>query len=154
MPEDNEGYDLEIQVPGEPGLRYVEVKGLGEAWDVRGVRLTPAELRAAHREGDRYWLYVVEYAKDPRHRRLYRICNPAGHATAYCLDQGWAVLDEPEVVILPPAPGRILFDGDSRIGEILEVKELGEARRIVVDQGEGRRRTLTWNPATHRIMEK
>lgn len=153
MAQENEGYDREITVPGEPEARIVEVKGLGEGWDGRGVRLTPAELRAAHSFGLRYWLYVVEFAKDSARRRLFRIQNPAGQATAYCFDHGWKALEEPEIARCTPAPGLVLFDGDERIGVIVSVTPRGEASRLVLDTGAGSRCERTWNPTRHRLGE-
>lgn len=151
MARQNEGYDREILVPGETEPRIVEVKGLGGAWDARGVRLTPAELRAAHHYGDRYWVYVVEHAKDPAQRRLYRIRGPANLVTAYCLDQGWSALDEPEADALAPAPGLTLLDGDTVLGVIESLEPRGEAIRLTVKAESGESRRVTWNPTRHRL---
>ncbi|HMV69093.1 MAG TPA: DUF3883 domain-containing protein, partial [Myxococcota bacterium] len=93
-------------------------RGLGGAWDERGVRLTPAELRAAHHFGDRYWVYVVEHAKDPAQRRLYRIRGPANLVTAYCLDHGWIALDDREAEARTPERGLTLLDGNTQVGVI------------------------------------
>jgi hypothetical protein len=149
----NEGYDREITPAGEEECRIVEVKGLRRAWDARGVQLTPAELRCAEDYGDRYWVYVVEYARDPERRRLYRIRNVAGRVTSFCLDDGWAALDEPEDEILQPARGRLLYEGDQQLGTIIEVTKRGEALRLELDKGDGERLFRNWNPARHRVEE-
>lgn len=154
MAQHNEGYDREILVPGETEPRIVEVKGLGGAWDARGVRLTPAELRAAHHYGDRYWVYVVEYAKDRAQRRLYRIRGPAKLVTAYCLDQGWSALDEPEAGVLQPALGLTLLDGDTVLGVIESLEPRGEAIRLTVKAESGESRRVNWNPTRHRLQTK
>jgi hypothetical protein len=154
MAPSNEGYDREILVPGEAEARIVEVKGLGGNWDARGVRLTPAELRAAHHYGDRYWVYVVEYAKDPARRRLFRIRGPANQVTAYCLDHGWMVLDEPEAEALPPAPGLTLLDGDAVVGVIESVEPRGEALRLTVKTESGEVRRVNWNPSRHSLQRR
>lgn len=151
MASENEGFDREIQAPGDAQPRIVEVKGLAGAWDARGVRLTPAELRAAHAFKERYWVYVVEFARDEAHRRLYRLRNPAGQATAYCLDHGWAVLDEAEAVVLVPVAGLVVHDGETRVGVIMTVVANGEARRMTVKAADGLLRELNWNPARYRL---
>jgi hypothetical protein len=94
MPRQNKGFDLKVRVRGEVEPRVVEVKGLGGAWDTRGVRMTPAELEAAETYAGRYWLYVVEYATDLEACTLYRIRDPANQVTSYCFDPGWRALDE------------------------------------------------------------
>lgn len=148
----NEGYDREIGVPGEAEARIVEVKGLGSAWDARGVRLTPAELRAAHHFGDRYWVYVVEHAKDLARRRLYRIRGPANLVTAYCLDHGWIALDDPEADALTPEPGLTLLDGDTAVGVIESCERRGEAIRLTVKAEDGESQRVNWNPTRHRLQ--
>lgn len=154
MARSNEGYDREILVPGEAEPRIVEVKGLGGAWDARGVRLTPAELRAAHAFGERYWVYVVEFAKEPSRRRLYRLRGPASQVNAYCLDQGWAALDEPEAEALTPAGGLLLLDGDTPLGVIETTEQRGEAIKLVFVTESGERSRLTWNPSRHRLQPR
>jgi hypothetical protein len=44
-------------------------------------------------EGDRFWLYVVEYALEPGSGKiLHRIQDPTRRSTQYRLDQNWGAL--------------------------------------------------------------
>ncbi|MCB0172821.1 MAG: DUF3883 domain-containing protein [Anaerolineae bacterium] len=96
----NKGYDIEsyeadsaaliLNMPGQETLaRIIEVKGTKRPWDNYGVYLTPAELDEAKQRGDQYFLYVVEYALHPTHRKLYIIQNPAQKIKEYRFDKGW-----------------------------------------------------------------
>jgi hypothetical protein len=77
--------EIERKLP----VRHIEVKAKRGAWDGWGVGLTRTEHQMAQRHGDRYWLYVVEHACEPQHRRLYVFRNPASSIQEYRLDANW-----------------------------------------------------------------
>lgn len=55
----------------------------------RPVGLSRAQFDYAREKGDGYWLYVVEYATDPKRTRLLKIQNPFGNARTFTFDRGW-----------------------------------------------------------------
>lgn len=147
----SQGYDMEISEPTEDSNRLVEVKGLDERWDRRGVALSPDELRVAQREGERYWLYVVEYASDPMRATVYRIQDPAGKVHEFRFDDGWRCFSRLPVSE-PPAEGRVLLDlAGTPIGLILKVIARGVATRLELELPDGAVRHVTYNAETHRI---
>lgn len=146
-----EGYDLEISEPTEGTSRLVAVRGLDEQWDRRGVVLSPDEFRAAQREGDRFWLYVVECTHDPLRATVYRIQDPAGKVQEFRFDDGWRGFSQLPAAE-PPAEGRVLLDSEgARIGLILKVTSRGVATRLEVELPDGAVRQVTYNSAAHRI---
>ena len=60
-----------------------------EAWGSAGVGLTATEFNRAHELGERYWLYVVEWATSNK-PKIHRIQDPAGKANCFFFDEGWA----------------------------------------------------------------
>jgi hypothetical protein len=94
MPHNNPGFDIRSEDADGVEVRRIEVKSLEGAWGERGVALTRQQYKENEREGELYWLYVVEYATEPDKRKVYPIPDPAGQATAYMFDGGWAGLAE------------------------------------------------------------
>jgi len=88
MPHSNPGFD--IKATSFDGVEeYIEVKGQTNGWTEEGVILTPTELMKAIEAGDRYWLYVVEFAQDENRRRSYLIKNPFENTNQFRFDSGW-----------------------------------------------------------------
>lgn len=88
MSHDHEGYDIEST--GKDGIRYIEVKSIGSEWDKgRPASLTPAQLVAAKRLQDNYWLYVVEYALETCKAQIHVIRNPYERISQFLFDDGW-----------------------------------------------------------------
>lgn len=87
-PTNNPGFDLFEGESLEAPSRFVEVKSKKGAW-AGSVALTDEQFRKAACEGDRYWLYVVEFAGDPEKTLVNRIQNPAGKARYFTFDSGW-----------------------------------------------------------------
>jgi hypothetical protein len=90
MPPNHPGYDIEVYHGGVL-IRYIEVKSLRDLWGNRGVGMTPTQFTLAQREGERYWLYVVERVEDAN-APITRIQNPAQRVTRFQFDAGWRAI--------------------------------------------------------------
>ena len=88
MPKNHTGYDIESKDREGKTVRYIEVKGTSGAWGSDGVGVTAPEFEAARTHGERFWLYVVEYA-DTEEAVLYRVQDPARTVTHFFFDGGW-----------------------------------------------------------------
>jgi len=86
-PEDK-GYDLLSLPPSGNEPIYIEVKGLSNAWDQSEAVLTSNEFAVARQLGERYYLYVIDFAGQPN-ERLFTIKNPANRPTHFAYDAGW-----------------------------------------------------------------
>jgi hypothetical protein len=85
---DHEGFDIESI--GDDGIRYIEVKSIGGEWDKgRPASLSPAQMLAAKRYQDHFWLYVVEFALDERRAKIHVIQDPYKHISQFLFDDGW-----------------------------------------------------------------
>lgn len=88
-PEGNPGYDLFEADANGLRTRWVEVKSMTGSLEDRPVGLSHTQFDFAREKGDAYWLYVVEYATDPKQARVLRIQNPVGLARTFTFDKGW-----------------------------------------------------------------
>lgn len=92
-PPGNPGFDLyKPGWDGEP-VRWCEVKAMTGSLDDRPVAMSRRQFKHANREGEYYWLYVVEYA-GTEHARIVRIRDPAGKAQYLTFDRGWRAAAE------------------------------------------------------------
>ncbi len=89
----NPGFDLFEGESLEFIVRFVEVKAKAGAWD-GAIALSGEQFRLAENEGERFWIYVVEFAEDARKRRLHKIQDPVGKARYFTFDPGWKALAE------------------------------------------------------------
>jgi hypothetical protein len=144
------GYTVQIEVPSEAAPRCVAVRGLTGAWDRTGIPLTKAELREAQERGERYWLYVVEYALDPEKPVVTRIQDPWGKVDEFRFDDGWrdAANAPPR---LTPAVGFMLYEGETLLGEIIAVTKMGPLQCLSVHPPEGVPRLIAYDPSQHRL---
>ncbi len=96
MAQTHPGYDIISRNPVTGEERFIEVKGVNGEWNQTGVGLSRLQFSNAQDYGDRYWLYVVEFAADPEHIRVHPIQSPATQVTAFMFDGNWreAVTDE------------------------------------------------------------
>ncbi|MFH1905954.1 MAG: DUF3883 domain-containing protein [Chloroflexota bacterium] len=95
MDHTHEGYDIE-SVDQSRNRRYIEVKSLSGLWGERNAPgMTRPQFDYARRDGDQYWLYVVERATEEDYR-IYCVQNPALRVNQYLFDDGWRELAEPE----------------------------------------------------------
>lgn len=150
---DREAYDLEVTIsPGEP-VACVKVIGLRAAWDRAGIALRPAEITAASKLRERYWIFVVEHAGVPGLVHLTRIQDPAGHAHEYRFDDGWRALGETMSLAEPERGMDVTEDGLS-LGVIETVKSFGELRRLTLRSADDQVRTVLFNPQKHLLSRK
>jgi len=120
LPHNNPGYDVESRDGDD--IRYIEVKGTAGSWPVAGVAVSDSQFNKAWTEGERYWLYVVEYALDDERARIHRIQNPTGAITEYRFDPGWRALGEGDTAPLRPEKGRRVRLPNGMVDEILAVE--------------------------------
>lgn len=84
----NPGFDLfEPGADGKPTC-WVEVKAMTGSLHDRPVGLSRTQFEHAQKDGEAYWLYVVEHAGTDR-ARIVRIQDPAGKARTFTFDHGW-----------------------------------------------------------------
>lgn len=101
-PHNNPGYDVLSLDQGGEVARYIEIKFSEGPWDEAGVGLSSRQFEQAQQGGERYWLYVVEYALDEQRRAIWRVPNPARQVTDFMFDSGWkdaVELNEAEDVV-------------------------------------------------------
>lgn len=96
LPANHPGYDLESSDGSGDVVRYIEVKSLSGTWGEKGISLTRTQFEKARELGERYWLYVVEWAGQDEKSRIHRIQNPANQVNQFLYDSGWKVLSEQE----------------------------------------------------------
>lgn len=94
MPPNHPGYDVESRDDSGMVERYIEVKSLAGEWGGLGAGLTRTQFERGRKLGERYWLYVVEYA-DQENVRIVRIQDPARRVGEFFYDDGWRDLAEP-----------------------------------------------------------
>ncbi len=104
MPRNHEGYDLESQSGDE--IRYIEVKSTKGAWGLRGVKTTYPQYQSALEKDPAWWLYIVEYAKQPDKTVIDRIPNPFHRITEFRFDDGWCDIAVAETAPIGPPTGR------------------------------------------------
>lgn len=151
MPHNNPGFDVKA-VAHDGTEEFIEVKGQSAAWTEDGVALTPTELMAAQRWGERYWLCVVEYAQDEKRRTLYLLKNPYGLTQQFRFDSGWksAAFSEVAVPLKPEAGLFIDIPGEGK-GRILSVRRKGRFYGLHILLEGGRQANKIFNPATMRL---
>jgi len=94
MCHENRGYDI-TSVDFEGNKRYIEVKGTDTSWGDRGVTLSTPQFNFTKEYPRKdFWLYVVEYARDPSKRKITRIQDPASKVDKYAFDSGWRDVGE------------------------------------------------------------
>jgi hypothetical protein len=96
MDHHNPGYDIESFAPDGELVRYIEVKSMKGSWDSNDASITPRQMAEANRQGERYWLYVVERA-DRDDFEIHCIEDPAAKIDQFLFDDGWMGVEEPRV---------------------------------------------------------
>lgn len=142
MPQLNKGYDLESRrKPSGEIERYIEVKGLGGAWNDFGVKLTPAQMQFGLQKGSLFWLYIVEFALDPDRSVIHMICDPVSKITDYRFDAGWKQLiaESSDAQLNVPEIGRWVQMGEDGRGIIVDLQKHGELMRLTIQLGDGRK---------------
>ena len=134
MAQTHPGYDIVSHDPLAGEDRWIEVKGVAGEWNQTGVGLSRLQFSNAQDYGDRYWLYVVEFATDPEHARVHAIRNPATQVTAFMFDGNWreATTDERADPTMRFVPGvRVRHEGLGT-GEILDVVMRGATKLLTI----------------------
>jgi hypothetical protein len=78
----------------------LRTKANEDVWGIDGVGLAATEFRKARELGDRYWLYVVEWATSDQ-PEMYRTRIPPPKANWFFFDRGWSQTAEPRGDISP-----------------------------------------------------
>jgi len=104
------GYDLISTNPNTGERRLIEVKGIDGEWNKTGVSVSRTQFANAQEFGDKYWLYVVEFALDPNGARVLPIKNPAMQVSQFMFDSGWRAVatneqGDPRDAFVPGARG-------------------------------------------------
>jgi hypothetical protein len=137
--------------------RTIEVKGLAGPWTQQGVALSPRQFQAARELGDRFWLYVVEYAADPSRAVVHPIQNPFRKVTGYWFDRGWKQLADPHEA--PSREGRIsvgqrISVANQGEGTVTEILQRGALRVLVIRFDDGRTIKRPFNPTTMQVRDQ
>ncbi len=134
MAQMNPGYDIISLNPTTQEERFIEVKGIYGEWNRTGVGLSRVQFSNAQNEGDRYWLYVVEFAFDPERQRIHPICNPAMKVTSFMFDGNWqdASTEEHADPCARFIPGIRIHHQDLGLGEILEITSRGDTKLLKI----------------------
>jgi len=149
----NEGYDVEsCAKSGDDVERYIEVKGLSGAWNEFGVKLTPAQIRFGIEKGEAHWLYVVEFALDPKRQVIHKIQNPVEKVTDYRFDSGWKQFCSESIGNgnrIPEEGGRVEIE-ELGIGTVTKLKPFGDAMRLTIrlDNGQEKKMNFPSNKIT------
>jgi hypothetical protein len=152
----NEGYDISSRGPNGDVERYIEVKGVKGEWGLRGVAVTPAQFTFAETQGQRAWLYVVEFALSDA-PRIHRIQDFARRVWRFGFDDGWRDIAEsanempwPEAVI-----GMKVRLPDGRTGWVKRVFGAGHNQGVDVglDKGDEVIR-VPWQPARITLLNE
>ncbi|MBX3399566.1 MAG: DUF3883 domain-containing protein [Gemmataceae bacterium] len=133
--------------------RMIEVKGIRGPWTRQGVAISRRQFEAAREYGERYWLYVVEFADDPSRARIHPIHNPYSRITQFWFDGGWRQLADPAEA--PSAACRLVVGqrislGNAGEGVVERLEERGALRVVHVRLDDGTLVRRPFNPATMR----
>ena len=147
MPPMHPAYDIKSFDRDGNVVRLIEVKGIDGEWGDLGVGLKKRQFSEAWDEGDRYWLYVVECARDPERARVHPIQSPAVKVGEFFFDRNWRGVAESVEDDL-----RLAFRAGARMrhrkfgqGTIRERNERGHSVELVIDFDSGGAKTLALN---------
>ena len=127
--------------------RLIEVKGIDGEWVELGVGLKKRQFSEAWTERDGYWLYVVEFARDPERARVYPIQSPAEKVDEFFFDQNWRDVAESGTDDLRSAfqPGAHIRHRAFGDGIIRHRTERGLGVELVIDFKFGGAKALALN---------
>ena len=134
MAQTHPGYDIISRNPLTGEDRFIEVKGINGEWNQTGVGLSRLQFSNAQDYGDRYWLYVVEFASDPQLMRIHPIRSPATQVTSFMFDGNWrdAVTDEHADPSSQFIPCVRIHHQDMGIGKIIDVISRGNTKLLTI----------------------
>lgn len=135
--------------------RMIEVKGIRGPWTRQGVAISRRQFEASQQFGDRYWLYVVEFADDPARARVHPVHNPFAKINQFWFDSGWRQLADP---VESPSAGCSLAVGQRiavdkvGVGSVERVEERGALKVVHVRLDGGELIRKPFNPGTMRPL--
>ena len=147
MPPTHPGYDVKSFGRRGELARLIEVKGIDGEWLEFGVGVKRRQFSEAWDAGDGFWLYVVEFARDPERACVYPIQNPAMKVDEFFFDQNWravAELDDDDLRAAYIAGARVrhhIFG----YGTILNRTDRGHSVQLGIDFDRGGAKLLALN---------
>jgi sacsin len=165
----NPGYDVESK-RGRIVERYIEVKGIDGEWGQNGVPLSAIQwFRSLQPEdpenpesppiSDKFWLYVVEHARDPQKVKIHMIQNPTAKASQFRVDHGWKHAGVTAMNFRPILPRkgmklrREASEGGYEEGVIQLVQESGSITWLEVKFDSQSAKRITYNPTRHLLIQ-
>jgi hypothetical protein len=148
MPQTHPGYDILSRRIGEEGIdRYIEVKATSGEWNAVGVSLSSKQFQEAQHLGEKYWLYVVEWAFDDASARIHPIQNPATKIDSYQFDHGWraAISDEKSDPTLRFQEGVMIEHETFGRGKIEKIESRGLLKKYTIDFGRKGKKYISLN---------
>jgi hypothetical protein len=155
MSQTNPGFDILSRRSASDGIdRYIEIKGTSGEWNKRGVGLSRLQFTNAQDLGDRFWLYVVEFALDEDSARVHAIQNPAFKVDHFMFDGGWrdAAADEMADPTTGFVTGARIDCGLLGAGRIAEVHASAQKPELAVHFDDGRKLRLPLNLKTMSVL--
>ena len=120
--------------------------------------------------GERFWLYVVEHAREPWRAKIHCIQNPAARVTQFRFDHGWHEFSEHfQVAVVkqesarqlhrphratPPSKGQKLPLPEGGEGQVEDVRHGGVVVVVRVRLPNGSVRPYRFDTATGRLMAR
>ncbi|WP_019139880.1 DUF3883 domain-containing protein [Noviherbaspirillum massiliense] len=156
MAQTHPGYDIISRNPLTGEDRFIEVKGVNGEWNQTGVGLSRLQFSNAQEYGERYWLYVVEFASDPEHTRVHAIRNPAAQVTSFMFDGNWrdVATDERADPSLAFITGTRVKHQHYGFGQIESMEITGSTRVMSIEFETIGRRTVTLNLQAMAVVEE
>lgn len=152
----NQGYDIRSESNGsEEGSRLIEVKGLSGEWSTWGVKLSPSQHEAAKRFGERFWLYVVEFAGDSERQFIWRIQNPSEYVDEYRFDSGWKQLscESQQNAQVPQVGDYVVREETGKKEEVLGIEQRGNICRLTLKVAGDEHTKVVFNRTTMRLIK-
>lgn len=135
----NKGFD--IQCKDGKNTLFIEVKGINGFWSDYDVTFSSSQFEKAQKEGDNFYLYVVENVLDNDNYKVYSIQNPASYFTKMHLDSGWSTFSV--TPLTTPKKGMyVLIESNKYLIE--DVVHRGSLTRLTLEDGT----VKTYNPSS------
>jgi sacsin len=160
------GYDVDSSDASGTVVRRIEIKGVDGEWADAGVPLSRTQFEAAQTRRDGFWLYVVEYARNPQRQRVFAIRNPYERVTQFRCDGGWRVLSEEwgstdgtspsgastTAKPLPFEKGQQIQLSEEESGVVLNVQQSRKFVSLQLKMADGMTRSVWYNPDSGKFM--
>ena len=138
-------YDLVTGKDSEQ--RRIIVRGLDGPWTERGVSISKALFETAQAGGDSFWMYVVEYARDPSRSRILPLVNPASVYTAVRIGSAWkSRVEGDDISVNRPAINDSVELTDGRVAKIIDIEDFEPLFEVTLEFSDGTTEMCTWQP--------